>query len=86
MSRAFWITPAVKKAFVDCLTACKDMPWITKRGSIVEIFMTGEPVINRDYARILLRMMYMLPSYLPCLNILRESLLTFAELRRSRST
>ena len=74
------ITPAVKKAFVDCLIACKDMPWITKRGNIVDIFMTGEPVRNKVSARILLRMIYMLPSDLPCLKVLRESLLTFAEL------
>ena len=78
------ISPHVKKAFVDCLFYCKDK-YITKNGNIAKLFMTGEPVMNHRCAKIMLRMLYMLPSDLPCRDIVMENMITFAMLSKEVS-
>ena len=44
---------------------------ITRRGNMMDIFMTGKAILNKMNARALLRLVTMLPSSFPCVEKLR---------------
>ena len=69
-----------KVALIQSIVATKDL-LITrhKNGNMLDIFLSGVYVLNKLCARALLRMLYMLPL-LPCVKVLRQNLLLFAEL------
>ena len=79
------ITPHVRKALVDCLIACRGQS-ITSKGDMVDIFMSGDCVLSRGCCKLLLRMIFMLPSNLACVGILKENLLAYAELSEETSS
>ena len=79
------ITPQVRKALVDSLIACRGRK-ITSRGDMTDIFLTGDPVMSYRCCKYLLRMIFMLPPDLACVGILKENLLTFAQLSEETSS
>ena len=79
VARERLIAPLVKKALVDLLIECKDRHWITRRGNVLDIFMTGDPVYNRACARILLRIIHSLPTSLKCVETIKKNMILFAE-------
>lgn len=73
------ITPRVRKALVDCLCACQDR-YITTKGNMLKIFATGDAVSSKACAKLILRMIYILPEELACVKVIKDNMLTFAEL------
>ena len=79
------ITPQVKKALVDCLIASRHRQ-ISSKGNLVDRFMRGDAVWNRDCAKMLLRMLFLLPQDLPCVKVIQENLIAFAELSQKEDS
>ena len=71
-----------KVALIQSIIAAKDLMITTTHGNsnMLDIFLSGVSTLNKPCARALLRMLYMLPSEMPCIKILRQNLLAFAEL------
>ena len=78
------ITPNVRKAVVDCLIECKNR-YITSKGNMVDCFMKGDNVHSRRCAKLLLRMIFMLPEELACVKHIKENMLVFAKLSEEES-
>ena len=74
-------TPRVRKALVDCLCACKDK-YITSKGNMVDLFMSGDNVWSKACAKLILRMIFLLPQELTCVNVIKENILVFAQLSK----
>ena len=72
------ITPLVKKGLVDMLIACRDRPWITRRGNVLEMFCRGEAVENKKCAKTLLRIIYLLPPDLECVQRVKKNMVQYA--------
>ena len=53
---------------------------ISSQGKLVDIFLTGKNVIRKKNACILLRMIHVLPPDIPCIKILRDSLLLYVHM------
>ena len=79
------ITPQVRKALVDCLIASRHRQ-ISSKGNLVDRFMRGDAVWNRDCAKMLLRMLYLLPQDMPCVKVVQENLLAFAKLSQKEDS
>ena len=79
------ITPQVRKALVDCLIASRHRQ-ISSKGNLVDRFMRGDAVWNRDCAKMLLRMLFLLPQDLPCVKVVQENLIAFAELSQKEDS
>ena len=73
------ITNKEKVALVQCIIKCKDLK-ITKHGDMLDLFLSGMNVVNKSCGKALLRMLFMLDPSLQCVKVLKDSLVTFAEL------
>ena len=78
-------TPKVRKALVDCLIASRHRH-ISSKGNLVDRFMRGDAVWNKDCASMLLRMLFILPQDLPCVKVVQENLIAFAELSQEEDS
>ena len=79
------ITPQVRKALVDCLIASRHRQ-ISSKGNLVDRFMRGDSVWNRDCAKMLLRMLFLLPQDMPCVKVIQENLIAFAKLSQKEDS
>ena len=72
------ITNIEKFALLEALGESIHYP-ISRRGSLLDIFMTSDPIIRKQNYSIMLRMVMLMPSELLCVQELRDSLVSYAQ-------
>ena len=71
-SKERFVDDDVKLALLEAIVLSVDQGvHITRRGNLMDIFMTGKAIVNKMNARALLRLVTMLPSSFPCIEKLR---------------
>ena len=74
-----FVTNRIKLALIEAIIFCTNKA-ITNKGELCDIFMTGQNVRKKSCTSILIRMIHLVPPEIPCIKVLRESLLKFVEL------
>ena len=77
------ITNITKVALIDALSQSPNFR-ITRHGNLLDLFLTGPAVKNWNCASIILRMVFIMPAHLPCVEKLKENLLAYCELLGGR--
>ena len=81
------LTQNDRTALIQCIIASRSsaLP-VTKHGDLVELFLTGKACRGSKHAKILLRLLYILPPSMECVQRLHDCLILFAEFSRDETS